>query len=87
MQKTNKQRKIGWHFLAVKKLSESLYGITSKHKGGFYCLNCFHSFRTENKIKSHEKVCKNKDICGIAMPSEKDDIVDFNQNTKIGKMP
>ena len=35
--------------------------------GGFYCLNYLHSFRTENKLKSNEKVCKNKDFCGIVM--------------------
>ena len=34
-----------------------------------------HSFRTENKLKYYEKVCKNKDICGISMPSEKDNIL------------
>ena len=33
-----------------------------KRKGGFYCLNCLHSFRTEKKLKSQEKVCK---ICNI----------------------
>ena len=26
----------------------------------FYCLNCLHRFRTQNKRKSHEKVCKIK---------------------------
>ena len=57
--------KEGWHYLAVKKLSPLLHRVTSKHKGDFYCLNCLHSFRTENKLKSHEKVCKNKDFCGI----------------------
>ena len=31
-----------WHYLAVKKLSALLTGITPKHEGGFYCLNCFH---------------------------------------------
>ena len=51
-----------------KTLSALLHGITSKHKGDFYYLNCLHSFRTENKLKSHEKVCKNKDFCEIAMP-------------------
>ena len=51
-----------WHCLVVKKLSPLLKGITSKLDGGFYCLNCLHSFRIENKLKSHEKVCKNKDI-------------------------
>ena len=40
-----------------KKLSTLLHGIISKHKGDFCCLNCLHSFRTENKLKSHEKVC------------------------------
>ena len=37
-----------WHFLAVKKLSALLRGITSKHHGDFYCLNCFHSFAAKN---------------------------------------
>ena len=33
-----------WHYLAVKKLSTLLKGITSKHYGDFYCQNCLHSF-------------------------------------------
>ena len=77
-----------WRYLAVKKLSASLlHGITSKHKGDFYCLNCLHSLRTENKLKSHEKLCKNKNFCGIAMPSEKDRVLEFNQYMKSDKMP
>ena len=39
----NKEKE-GWHYLAVKKLSTLLRGITSKHHGDFYCLNCLHSF-------------------------------------------
>ena len=70
-----------------KKLPALLYGTTSKHKGDFYCLDCIHSFRTENKLKSHEKVCKNKDFCGILMPSEKDEILEFNQYMKSDKVP
>ena len=35
----------------VKNLSGLLRGITSNHKEDFYCLNCFHSYRTENKRK------------------------------------
>ena len=61
--------------------------MTSKHHGDFYCLNCLHSFRTENKLKSQEKVCKNKDFCGILMSSEKDNILEFNQYMKLDKMP
>ena len=49
-----------WYFLAVKKLSTLLHGITSKHKGDFYCLNCLHSFITENKLKYHDKHVKIK---------------------------
>ena len=41
-----------WHYLAVKKLSALLRGITSKHHGDFYCLNGLHSFATKNKFKS-----------------------------------
>ena len=54
------EEKEGWYYLAVKQLSALLRAITSKHKSNFYCLNCLHSFRTENKIKSLGKVCKNK---------------------------
>ena len=77
----------GWHYLAVKRISALLHGITSKHKGNFYCLNCLHSFRTENKNKSLEKVCKNKNFFGIVMPSEKDEILELNQYMKSDKMP
>ena len=71
-----------WHYLAVKRLSALLHGISSKHNGNFYCLNCLDSFRTENKLKSHEKVCKNKDFCGIVLPTEKGTILEFNQYMK-----
>ena len=30
---------------------------------------------SRSKKISHEKVCKNKDFCGIVMPSEKDNIL------------
>ena len=68
------------HYLAVKKLSALLRGLTSKHDGDFYCLNCFHSFATENKHQSHIRVCENKDFCNIIMPSEDTKILDFNQS-------
>ena len=31
--------------------SKLFRGITSNHDGGFYCLNCLHSFRTDNALK------------------------------------
>ena len=62
-----------------KRLSALLHGITSKHKGDFCCLNCLHTFTIENKLKSHEKVCKNKDFCEILMPLEKDKILELKK--------
>ena len=81
----NKEKE-GWHYLAVRKISALSHRITSKNKGDFHCLNCLHSFATENKLKSHEKVCKNKDFCGIVMPSEKGHILEFNHYGKSDKM-
>ena len=81
----NEERE-GWNYLAVKKLSVLLRGTTSKHDGDFYCLNCLHSFRTENKLKANEKVCENKDFCGIVMASEKNNIVKFNKYMMSDKM-
>ena len=73
--------------ILVKKLSAFLRGITSKHHGDFYCLNCFHSFATENKHESHNKGCENKDFCNIVMPSVK--IIKNNSEnsltTKVGE--
>ena len=48
----------GWHYLAVKTLSALLRGITSKHVGDFYCLNCLHSFKTRNNLSLIKKVWK-----------------------------
>ena len=70
-----------------KKLSTLLRGIKSKHHGDFYCLNYLYSIITENKLKSREKVCKNKDFFGITMPSEIDYILEFNQHMKSNKLP
>ena len=57
--------------LQEKKLSTLLGGTTSKCHVDFYCLNCFQTVRTENKLKPHEKVWKNKDFCGILIQSDK----------------
>ena len=64
-----------WHYLAVKILSALLRGITSKHDGDFYCLHCFHSYSTKNKLKKHYNVCKNHDYCYLEMPEEDNKIL------------
>ena len=50
-------------------------------------MNLLNSFRTENKLKSHEKARKKKGFFEIVMPSEKDEISRFNQYMKSDTMP
>ena len=64
-----------WHYLVVKNLSGLLRGITSNHKENFYCLNCFHSYSTENKIEAHKKICENHDYCCVEMPTKNNNII------------
>ena len=54
-----------WHYLTVKSLSGFFTGVTSNHKEDYYCLNCFHSYRTKNKLDAHKKVCENHEYCHI----------------------
>ena len=57
-----------WHYIAfksertddrlnrpIRSLSRLLREMTSIHNGDFYCLNCLHSFRTDNALKRHER--------------------------------
>ena len=76
-----------WHYLAVKSISGLLKGITSKHNGDFYCLNCFHSYTTEKKLKKHERICKNHDFCHIKIPDEDNKILKCNSGEKLLKVP
>ena len=47
-----------WHYLVVKNLSGLFKGITSNHYSDFYCLNCFHSYRTKAHKKHIKNMCK-----------------------------
>ena len=71
--------------LQSKSLLALLRGVTSKHHGDIYCLNCFRSFATKSKLQSHKTVCENKDFCNIIMPSEDTKILEFNQYQKSDK--
>ena len=76
-----------WHYLVVKNLSGLLRGITSNHKEDFYCLNCFHSYRTENKLEAHKKICENHDYCHAEMPTKNNNIIKYNHGEKSMKLP
>ena len=76
-----------WHYLVVKSLSGLLKGITSNHKEDFYCLNCFHSYRTKNKLEAHKKICENHDYCREKMSNKDHNKIKYNQGEKSIKLP
>ena len=67
--------------IIVKSLPALLRGITSNQKEDFYCLNCFHSYSTKNKLKKHEKVCNDHDYY-VEMPNEDNKILKYNHEEK-----
>ena len=76
-----------WHYFVVKNLSRLLRGITSSHKEHFRCLNCFHSYRTENKLESHKKICENHDYCHVEMSTKGNNIIKYSHGEKSMKVP
>ena len=76
-----------WHYLVVKHLPGLLKGITSNHQEDFYCLNCFHSYRTKNKLEAHKKICENHDYCHVEIPTKDNNIIKYNQGEKSIKLP
>ena len=71
-----------WHYLAVKSISRLFRRITSTNNGDFYCLNCMHSFRTDNKLKKHGRLCNDKKFCEVIMPSPDKNILKYNLGEK-----
>ena len=76
-----------WHYLAVKSISGLLRGITSNHNGDFYCLNCFHSYATERKLRKHERICYKNDFCYLKMPDDDNNILEYISGVKSLKGP
>ena len=70
------------HYVAVTNLSALLRGKSSNHHEDFYCLNCFNSYTTKNKLKEHEEICNNHDGCHIEMPKWVEEILKYNPGEK-----
>ena len=73
-----------WHYLAIKSISGLLGGITSTHNGVLYC---FHSYRTLNKLKNHEELCKKHDYCNLELPNEENKYLSSTSGKKSLKAP
>ena len=76
-----------WHYLAVISLSALLRGITGNNNGDFYCLNCFRSDTTENKLKKHKNICDNHGYCYVKMLEEDNKILKYNHGEKSMRAP
>ena len=76
-----------WRYLAVKSLSALFREITGNNDGDLYCLNCFQSYTTENKLKKHKNACENHDYCYVEMPEEHNKILKYNHGEKFVKVP
>ena len=84
-----------WHYIALKSvrtddgfnrsirsLSRLFRGITTNHHGDFCCLNCLHSFRTDNALKRHERLCDNNDYCHVETPTQGNKALKYNHGQK-----
>ena len=76
-----------WHHLSIKKLHALLRGVTSKHVRRFYCLNCFHSNSTKDKLEKRENVCENHVYGCVEMPKEDKKILKYNDGKTSLKVP
>ena len=48
-------------YCSIRSLSRLFNEITSNHNGDFYYLNFLHSFRTDNALEKHERLCEYND--------------------------
>ena len=71
-----------WHYFAVKGLLALLRGLASNHTGDFYCLNCFRSYSSKNRLEKHEEDCLDHDYSYVEMPNEGKRILKCNHGEK-----
>ena len=64
-----------------------LKGNSSNHKQDLYCLTCFNSYTTENKLKEHEEICNNHNSCRMEMPEQVNKIIKYNPGENSLKAP
>ena len=89
-----------WHYIALKSertdngfnrlirsLSRLFRGVTSNNHGDFCSLNCLHLFRTDNALKTDERLCENNDYCYVEMPTKINKNLKYNHGEKSLKVP
>ena len=59
------------HYCLVKNISALLSSQINNHKGiRYFCLNCFNSFKDENKLEEHKDYCYENESVKILMPQQ-----------------
>ena len=89
-----------WHYIALKSvrtddgfkrpirsLSRLFRRITANNNADFYCLGWLHSFRRDNALKRHKKLCGNNDYCHVEMPTKDKKTLKYNHGEKSLKAP
>ena len=89
-----------WYYIALKSvptddgfnqpiqsLSKLIRGIKSNSHGDFYCLNCLHSFQTDNALKKHERICENNNYCEVVISTKSNKILKYNYGEKSLRTP
>ena len=71
----------------IRSLSRLFRGITANNDADFYCLVCLYSFRTDNGLKRHERLCGNKDYCHVETPTKDNKTLKYNPGEKSLKAP
>ena len=71
----------------MKNISALFRGTTSNNNADYCCLNCFHSYRPNNKLKRHEKLCSKDHCCHLKMAKKKNKIVKYNHGKNSLKSP
>ena len=91
---------VKWCYLALKSISTSdgymrptqiiskLFDkiASTNAANDYYCLNCFHSLRTSNKLKKYELVCENHDYCEVLIPNKNNNTLKYVSGSKSLKM-
>ena len=71
----------------IRGLSRLFRGINANNNGDFYCLDWLHSFRTDNALKRHGRLCGNNDYCHVEMPTKDNKTLKYNHGEKSLKAP
>ena len=72
---------------SIRSLPRLFRGVTSNHDWDFCCLNCLHSFGTDNALEKHERLCDNNDYCSVEMPTKFNKILKYNHGERSLRTP